>query len=152
MGAARICPLQESVEAWGSQGGRCLGLLCWGDAALAAQHGGAGVRSGRCCQHCKPLSVMPQLSHHGAPLCQVTRWAPSSASSAASLIPLGCRCSPWHSFARTVDLLAQCCPPCQLTGRRLRWVWGSVENPWAHVSAIQISTVNPTPAADGRQR
>lgn len=23
-------PLQENSEAWGSHGGQCLGLLCWG--------------------------------------------------------------------------------------------------------------------------
>lgn len=145
----RICPLQESSETWGSRGGRCLGLLCWENAALAVQHGGAGVCLGGVLPTLQTSELLiPHFSHHGALLCQASCWVPSSASSAASLIPLGCRCSLWHGFARTVDFL----PPCQLTGRRLRWAWGSVENPRADVPAMQSSAVSPIPAADGRQR
>lgn len=41
---------------------------------------------------------------------------------------------------------------CRAGRRKLWWVWGSRENPLAHMSAAQISAASPVPAVDCRQR
>lgn len=94
-----------------------------------------------------PRRTVTQPSHHGAVLCQVTRWVPAR----CHLLLPSTLCA-----ARGVlpgsEPHTRCCPPCREMGRRLRWAWGSTENPSAHVPAIQIGAVRAIPAAHCRQR
>lgn len=147
LGAERVVECAALLAFAGEQRG--LGLSRWsvpGAAVLgaAAQPVGAGLCLGRGWQLGRPLSLMSQ-SHQGDLLCQATCWAPCSASSAVSLIPLAWLCT-HGGFAGSL------LPAPPANGMRLRWVWGSMETPCAHTPTVQIGAISPIPAANCRQR